>query len=493
MKNSREMSKEVTTPLLRKSDEHGSDGRVEIENTFIQELKKVSFMAAPMVAVTVSQYLLQVVSLMMVGHLGILVSFSGVSIAMSFAEVTGFSVLLGMAGALETLCGQTFGAEEYGKLGNYTCCAILTLTVVCFPISLVWIFTDKILLFFSQDPGMSHVAREYCIYLIPALFGYALLQALIRYFQTQGMIFPMVFSSVSALFLHIPICWILVFKLGLGHIGAALAIGISYWLNVIWLWVYIKYSPSCQKTKIVFSTHALHNLPEFCKYAIPSGLMFCFEWWSFEILILIAGLLPNPQLETSVLSVCLNTTSLHFFIPYAIGASASTRVSNELGAGNPKTAKGAVRVVVIIGIAEAIIVSTFFLCFRNILGYAYSNDEQVVNYIADMVPLLCVSVSADSLIGALSGVARGGGFQEMGAYVNLGAYYIVGIPIGLLLGFHLKLNAKGLWMGTLSGSVLNVIILSIVTALTDWQKEATKARERIIDQSIKTNNTLVVA
>lgn len=493
MKNSREMSKEVATPLLRKSDDHGSDGRVEIENTFIQELKKVSFMAAPMVAVTVSQYLLQVVSLMMVGHLGILVSFSGVSIAMSFAEVTGFSVLLGMAGALETLCGQTFGAEEYGKLGNYTCCAILTLTVVCFPISLVWIFTDKILLFFSQDPGMSHVAREYCIYLIPALFGYALLQALIRYFQTQGMIFPMVFSSVSALFLHIPICWILVFKLGLGHIGAALAIGISYWLNVIWLWVYIKYSPSCQKTKIVFSTHALHNLPEFCKYAIPSGLMFCFEWWSFEILILIAGLLPNPQLETSVLSVCLNTTSLHFFIPYAIGASASTRVSNELGAGNPKTAKGAVRVVVIIGIAEAIIVSTFFLCFRNILGYAYSNDEQVVNYIADMVPLLCVSVSADSLIGALSGVARGGGFQEMGAYVNLGAYYIVGIPIGLLLGFHLKLNAKGLWMGTLSGSVLNVIILSIVTALTDWQKEATKARERIIDQSIKTNNTLVVA
>jgi len=94
MKNSREMSKEVTTPLLRKSDDHGSDGRVEIENTFIQELKKVSFMAAPMVAVTVSQYLLQVVSLMMVGHLGILVSFSGVSIAMSFAEVTGFSVLV---------------------------------------------------------------------------------------------------------------------------------------------------------------------------------------------------------------------------------------------------------------------------------------------------------------------------------------------------------------------------------------------------------------
>lgn len=27
------------------------------------------------------------------------------------------------------------------------------------------------------------------------------------------------------------------------------------------------------------------------------------EWWSFELLILLSGLLPNPQLETSVLSI----------------------------------------------------------------------------------------------------------------------------------------------------------------------------------------------
>ncbi|XP_027359350.1 protein DETOXIFICATION 9-like [Abrus precatorius] len=489
MESGREMSKEVAAPLLRKSEEENNGVAVASnDSTFCQELKKVSSMAAPMVAVTVSQYLLQVVSLMMVGHLGILVSFSGVAIATSFAEVTGFSVLLGMAGALETLCGQTYGAEEFGKLGNYTWCAIVTLILVCLPISLVWIFTDKVLLLFSQDPGISHAAREYCIYLIPGLFGYAVLQSLTRYFQTQSMIFPMVFTSVTALCLHIPICWALVFKLGLGHVGAALAIGVSYWFNVISLAIYIKYSQACQKTKIVFSSHALLSIPEFLKYAIPSGLMFCFEWWSFELLTLLAGLLPNPQLETAVLSVCLNTTTLHYFIPYAVGASASTRVSNELGAGNPKTAQGAVRVVVIIGIAEAVIVSTFFICFRHILGYAYSSDKEVVDYVAQMAPLLCVSISADSLIGALSGIARGGGFQQIGAYVNLGAYYLVGIPIGLLLGFHLQLKAKGLWMGTLSGSVLQVIILAIVTVLTDWQKEATKARDRIVDKSIITHN-----
>ncbi|WVZ13403.1 hypothetical protein V8G54_010969 [Vigna mungo] len=474
----------MAEPLLEKGGKQ-EVASSSLESTFCQELKRISSMAAPMVAVTVSQYLLQVVSLMMVGHLGVLVSFSGVAIATSFAEVTGFIWLitlllrldlckglkveslqipliqLGMSGALETLCGQMYGAEEYRKFGNYTWCATVTLMLVCVPISLVWIFTDKILMLFGQDPEISRAACEYCIYLIPALFGYAILQALTRYFQTQR------------------------------HVGAALAIGVSYWLNVVWLAIYILYSPACQNTKIVFSSSALLCIPDFLKLAIPSGLMLCFEWWSFEMLTLLAGLLPNPQLETAVLSICLNATTLHYFIPYAVGASASTRVSNELGAGNPKVAKGAVRVVVILAVAEAVVVSTVFFSCRHILGYAYSNDMEVVDYVASIAPLLCVSVSVDSLIGALSGIARGGGFQQIGAYVNLGAYYLVGIPIGLFLGFHLQLNAKGLWMGTLSGSVLQAIILAIVTALTDWQKEATKARERVVENSSKTHTPFV--
>ncbi|KAH1200393.1 Protein DETOXIFICATION 9 [Glycine max] len=444
------MDKEEATPLLRKSEV----APLEDDDAFCVELKRVGSMAAPMVAANMCQYLLQVVSLMMVGHLGLLVSFSGVAIAISFAEVTGFCVLMGMAGALETLCGQTYGAEEFTEIGNYTFCAIVTLLLVCLPISLLWIFMDKILLLFGQDPEISHVAHKYCICSIPALYGFAVLQCQIRYFQTQSMIFPMVFSSIAVLCLHVPICWGLVFKLGLGHVGAAYAIGISYWLNVIGLGIYMNYSPACEKTKIVFSFNALLSIPEFCQFAIPSGLI-------------------------------LNTTTLHYIIPYAVGASASTRISNELGAGNPKAAQGIVRVVVILGIVDGVIVSTFFVCCRHILGYAYSNDKEVVDYVSDIVPILCGSFTADSLIGALSGIARGGGFQQIGAYVNLGAYYLVGVPLAFLLGFVLHFNAKGLWMGSLTGSVLQVIILTVVTVLTDWQKEATKARERIVEKSIK--------
>lgn len=81
----------------------------------------------------------------------------------------------------------------------------------------------------------------------------------------------------------------------------------------------------------------------------------------------------------------------------------STRVSNELGAGNPEGARSAVRVVMFLAVMEAAIVSSTLLASRKILGYAYSNEEEVIAYVTKMVPLVCISVITDSLQGVLSG------------------------------------------------------------------------------------------
>ncbi|XP_061338360.1 protein DETOXIFICATION 9-like isoform X2 [Gastrolobium bilobum] len=385
----------------------------------------------------------------------------------------------GMAGALETLCGQSFGAEQFHKLGNYTSCAIISLILSCFPISILWMFMDKLLILLGQDHAISLVAGKYCLWLIPALFGFAVLQALVRYFQTQNLIFPMLLSSVVVLVLHIPICWVLVFVLGLGQDGAALSIAISYWLSAILLGVYVKYSRACHKTKIVLGTNALRTIKEFFLLAIPSALMVCLEWWSFELLIILAGLLPNPELETSVLSICLNICTLHYFIPYGVGAAVSTRVSNELGAGNPQAARDAVYSVIFLAFIEAIVLSSLLFCFRHVLGLAFSNEMEVVNSVAKIVPLLCLSVSVDSLLGVLCGVARGSGWQKIGALTNLVSYYAVGLPVAILLGFGLSLNGKGLWIGILTGSTLQTSILACITAFTNWEKQASLATERI--------------
>ncbi|CAL0314631.1 unnamed protein product [Lupinus luteus] len=48
----------------------------------------------------------------------------------------------------------------------------------------------------------------------------------------------------------------------------------------------------------------------------------------------------------------LTISTLHFTISYAIGAAASTRVSNELGAGNPEAVRVAIYASMFLAITE---------------------------------------------------------------------------------------------------------------------------------------------
>ncbi|GMN28247.1 hypothetical protein TIFTF001_001985 [Ficus carica] len=385
----------------------------------------------------------------------------------------------GMASGLETLCGQAFGAEQFHKLGTYTYTAMISLNLVCPPVCVLWIFMDKFLSLIGQDPLISVKARDYSIWLIPGLFGSAILKPLTRYCQTQSSILPMLFTSFVVLAFHIPTCWTLVYKLEIGSHGAAIAFSLSTWLYVALLGLYVTYSSTFERTRIALSRDAFLGIGEFFRLAIPSAVMVCLKWWSCELLTLLSGLLPNPKLETSVLSICFTISTLHFTIPYGVGAAASTRVSNELGAGKPEAARLAVWAAVFLAGTEAVIVSVTLFSCRYVLGYAYTSDKQVVNYIAAMAPLICLSIFMDSLQAVLSGVARGCGWQHIGAYINLAAFYLVGLPAGTVLGFVLHLKGKGLWIGIVIGSAVQSTLLSIVTIFTNWQKQAIKARERV--------------
>lgn len=59
----------------------------------------------------------------------------------------------------------------------------------------------------------------------------------------------------------------------------------------------------------------------------------------------------------------------------------------------------------------------------------------------------------------------------MGAYVNLGSFYLAGIPTAIVCGFLFHLQGKGLWIGLNVGNVLQSLLLSIITSFTDWKKQ----------------------
>lgn len=178
-----------------------------------------------------------------------------------------------MASALDTLCGQSYGAKQYHMLGIHTQRAMFVLSIVSIPLAFVWANTGTILVTLGQDPEISQEAELYARYMIPSIFAYGLLQCLVKFLQTQNIVFPMMISSGITTLLHLLVCWILVFKSGLGSRGAALANSISYWVNVVLLALYVKFSSSCAKSWTGFSKEAFHNILTFLKLAIPSAVM----------------------------------------------------------------------------------------------------------------------------------------------------------------------------------------------------------------------------
>ncbi|KAK7251701.1 hypothetical protein RIF29_35124 [Crotalaria pallida] len=83
-----------------------------------------------------------------------------------------------------------------------------------------------------------------------------------------------------------------------------------------------------------------------------------------------------------------------------------------------------------------------------------------------------------------NGTTGGCGLQKIGAYINLGSYYLVGVPSAILLGFVLHLGGKGLWLGIICAGSVQVLSLVIVIARINWEQEAKNATNRVNDSVI---------
>ncbi|GJN19604.1 hypothetical protein PR202_gb06898 [Eleusine coracana subsp. coracana] len=343
------------------------------ESSVRSEVTRQLYLAGPLVAGYLLVNIVQVISLMFFGHLS-KVEFAGASVATAFAAVTGFSLLAGMGSSLETLCGQAFGAGQYHVVGVYKQRAMLVLAVVSVPLAAVWANAGEILAWFGQDPEIAAAAGTYMRWLIPALFLFGQLHCHMLFLQTQNVVVPVMLSSAAAAIAHPAVCWLLVCRLGLGSKGVALGISVSYLLNVSIMALYVRLSPSCKATWTGFSVEAFRDIPSFLKLAMPSALM-----------------------------ICLHTVTLAVMASLGLGAAVSTRVSNELGAGRPHAARLSTRVVMLLGFSVSASEGIVLLLVRNLLGYAYSDDEEVASYTARLMPVLAVQILIDGLQSILSG------------------------------------------------------------------------------------------
>jgi len=433
--------------------------------------------AVPMVLTSMAYYGIPLVSVMFSGHLGD-VHLAGATLGNSWATVTGYAFVTGLSGALETLCGQAYGARLYRMLGLYLQSSLVMSAAVSALVSALWCFTEPVLVFLRQDPEVSSAAASFVRFQIPGLFAFSFLQCLLRYLQAQSVVAPLVACSVAPFALHVALAYLLVNVLGLGVAGASAAVSATFWVSCLMLLAYVTRSKAFAETWTGFSVEAFKYVLPTVKLATPSAVMVCLEYWAFELLVLIAGLLPNSTVSTSLIAMCASTEAIAYMITFGFSAAVSTRVSNEIGAGNVARAKNAVSVTLKLSVFLAVSFVALLALGHTQWARLFSGSATIVSEFAAIAPLMAVSIVLDSAQGVLSGVARGCGWQHLAAVTNLVAFYFVGMPLAVLLAFKLDLRARGLWAGLICGLACQAAALLVITARTRWSDLADAMREQ---------------
>ncbi|KAB5545244.1 hypothetical protein DKX38_013356 [Salix brachista] len=442
----------------------------DFSREFCIESKKLWYLAAPAIFTTLCQYSLGGITQLLAGHVGTL-DLAAVSVENSVIAGFSFGIMLGMGSALETLCGQAYGAGQLDMLGIYMQRSWVILNATAVLLTLLYIFAGSLLKLIGQTTEISQAAGVFSVWMIPQLFAYAINFPIAKFLQAQSKMMVMAVIAAVALVFHAALSWLLMLKLGWGLVGAAVVLNASWWFIVIAQLLYI-FSGTCGEAWTGFSWKAFQNLWGFVKLSLASAVMLCLEVWYFMALILFAGYLKNAELAVDALSISTNIVFWTVMIAIGINAAISVRVSNELGAAHPRTARFSLVVATLASLLIGLVIALALVLARNHYPDLFTNDARVKELVKELTPLLAACVIINNVQPALSGVAIGAGWQAAVAYVNIGCYYIFGIPLGLILGYKLQMGVQGIWIGMLTGTVVQTGLLFWMIGKTNWSKEA---------------------
>ncbi|XP_039576619.1 multidrug and toxin extrusion protein 1-like [Passer montanus] len=446
-----------------------------IPENFREDVRQLLVLAGPLILIQLLIFLIHLVSSIFCGHLG-KVELASVTLAIAVINVTAISVGYGLTSACDTLISQTYGSKNLLRVGVILQRATIIILLCCFPCCAILINVEPLMLLMHQDPDVSRLTQHYVDAFLPALPAVFVYNLETRYLQNQMIMWPLVLSGVIGNIINAAANYVLLFVLHLGVTGSAWANTIAQYSQAIFLFLYI----ICRKLHVNtwggWSSECLLEWDSFTSLAIPSMLMMCIEWWTYEIGSFLIGLLS--VVELSVQSIIYEVSVVAFMFPLGLGTAASVQVGNALGAGNVEMAKRSSYTSLICTGVSTVVVVSILAASRNVLGYIFTNDKEIVGLVAWVMPVYIVFHLFEAMTGACSGLLRGIGKQKFGAIMNAVTYYGVGMPLAAVLLFVVKIGVMGLWISMLVCVFILCTCFLTYISRVDWEKAAKMAQRR---------------
>ena len=172
---------------------------------------------------------------------------------------------------------------------------------------------------------------------------------------------------------HIPLCFLFVLGLDMGVEGLAAASGVKDAILLLVVYLYARCSPQISQVLQPISCEAFRGWGLYLKVCIPSTAMLCAEWWAFEVLILMAGILG--VIDLAAMALCLNVHALLFRVPLGFSEAAGALIGNSIGANNVPLAKRFATLIFIIALLVMPLLALLTITGRATIVHWFSNEQ----------------------------------------------------------------------------------------------------------------------
>lgn len=433
------------------------------------EFKKLTWLAVPLVLAQLAQNTMSLVDTIMVGKLG-----DDELAGMAVGSTTFFFTLLVFSGvlyAVSPLVANAIGANQKDMVPRIVRQGFWVAIITFLPAFVFFWNVEYVLRLMGQQENVVQLSSQYLraisFGLLPALLTVSL-RGFLEGISKAG---PILLISLSGVAMNIFLNDALMFgRYGLPElklVGTGIASSIVYAMLFLITASYVYLRRGEYR---IF--HELHRpdpsvIKELFKVGFPICMTVAFEGCMFTFATYAMGLFPGQdQAQLAAHQIALQSASFTFMIPLGIALATCVRVGNFSGAGDRSGARRAGRVgmlTAVIAMIPSIIVFSFL--GRHLVGiYIDLSDPEhakVIQFAVSFLKIAALFQVVDGLQVAASNALRGLKQTRAAMNLTLVAYWLIGIPACLGLGFWAALEGRGIWFGLTIGLAAAAVMLTV--------------------------------
>lgn len=376
-----------------------------------------------------------------------------------------FIMGMGLTIAIAQMTSLYQGRHDHKNVSHYFFNGMFIILLASLIIATSLLFGKDLVYNMKQDIKVATLAEPYfkiiAWSLIPALLFFGLKQF------TDGLQYTKTAMALSlfALPLNVFLNWLLIYgnwgfpRLEL--IGAGIGTLLTRVIIFVLLLILVLYHPLYKKYKLIAPRAwklSKKTMRDILSIGIPSSFQLTMEAGAFAISGLIIGSISAISLASH--QIALSISSFTFMASVGLSQALSIRTSNAYSQNNwvkvGIIGKSGLYLTALYGIFCALI----FLFFRFPLSSMFTQNEEVLQLAGYLLILSAIFQVPDTIQVNSSGLLRGIKDVKVPSFIVAMAYWVIGIPLGVLLAFKFNMGAQGIWIGLIIGLTISSIFLT---------------------------------